>query len=160
MVNFKRMCFKRYGTIKLLILLILLLISYVSGLFTHLFEKDLSEFNKEFENSNFELQATATDNQDLNQIDSKFSDVNNLNFKFLYNSKDACKPIKLEDNNLLNYPFLTILVKSKYSNFKHRQSIRKSWGRSDANHLIRTVFLIGYPNSLDQYNIVEKNKIS
>ena len=156
MVNFKRMCFKRNGIIKLLIGLIILIICYVFGFFTHLFEKDLSEFNKQYTESNFELQIASQHLNENDQIYSKFNDINNLNFTFLYKSQDACKPIKLEKK--LSNPFLTILVKSKYSNFKHRESIRETWGQTDKDLLIRTVFLIGDPN-LDINDNKEKIKI-
>ena len=50
-------------------------------------------------------------------------------------------------------PYLVILVKSKYSHFRHREVIRNTWGQSDPTKQIRTVFLVGFPPDL-----VEKQK--
>ena len=52
-------------------------------------------------------------------------------------------------------PYLLILVKSKYSHFDQRDTIRKTWGQSDDQKLIRTVFLIGYP----EQNVAEYNRL-
>lgn len=133
----RRMSLKRRG---LFLFIVVFLICYIFGVFTHLLELDFEEFEK---NSNYELDL-AVQALELNPTQNLdyYNDINQLNFKFMHISEKTCGISSL---------YLIIIVKSKYSHFEQRNAIRQTWGLNrNHNLVIRTVFLIG--SSTQEYN--------
>ena len=127
-----RRMIKRKSIAKIFGFLSLLYLSYLLGVFTHFLEKDFS--------SNFKISSSA----EINEFPvNKNFDINNHNYKFLYDSEQTCN--KNAENGKTE---LVILVKSKLSHFEQRNSIRSTWGDKKANEksLIRLVFLLGIPS--------------
>lgn len=132
----RKLALKRHG---LVLLVAIFLIFYVFGVFTHLFELDISELTEE-SNHEFKLALQELELNPAYDLDTYY-DVNQLNFKFLHESAQTC--------STQTPPYLIIAVKSKYSHFEQRQSIRQTWGKNHDN-IIRTVFLTG--SSSREYN--------
>jgi beta-1,3-galactosyltransferase / beta-1,3-N-acetylglucosaminyltransferase len=126
-MRFRRRMIKRKSITKILYSLVLLYFCYLFGLFTHVLEKDFSGFS-------------SSNSAEIPDFPNKNFDINNLNYKFLYESKETCVNNRNE---------LIILVKSKLSHFEQRKSIRLTWGDKTKN-LISLVFLLGIP-SPDEY---------
>jgi len=126
----------------------------VFGVFTHLFEKNLSEFKTPLTKGVRESLRDLRPGQSIDQI----PDINNLIDNFIHNAKNSCYPIRKHFNQetLTTSPYLVILVKSKLTNFEARNTIRNTWAQKDEFNLIRTVFLIGYP---DLNNVQEANEL-
>jgi hypothetical protein len=125
---------------KLALIIALAYASYILGLFTHLFEKSLDEFNYPVKiNITIALQSFY---QDVHA--AKLLELDDFNFTYIHKAESTCTD-RTDDE-----PFLVILVKSKISHFEQRQVIRETWGRSDSRRRIRTVFLAGLPSPLEQ----------
>ena len=128
-MRFRRRMIKRKSIAKVFCSLVLLYFCYLLGVFTHLMEKDFRSFS-------------SSNSAEIPEFPNKNFDINNLNYKFLYESKETCETKKNK---------LVILVKSKLSNFEQRSSIRSTWGdKKNDNLLISLVFLLGIP-SPDEY---------
>lgn len=139
---FLKQLFKSRRRLKITILFIFVLITlYVFGVFTHLFEKNLSQFKSPLNQS---IQQSLLDLKPGQHID-QVPDINNLDYEFIHNARNSCAPVHRQiDGDLLKAePYLVILVKSKLSNFEEREVIRRTWAHRDELRLIRTVFLIG-----------------
>lgn len=149
----------------LLICLALVYLCYIFGLFTHLLERDLNDFKYPLEvdiriaidnlKQHNQLLADGPSDRFSSADDESLSslDVNKLNYTFLFNPERKCRTGEP--------PLLVILVKSKYSNFRYREAIRKTWGQ--ASPLTRTFFLVGLPayadlNSMDAQVVDEANR--
>jgi beta-1,3-galactosyltransferase / beta-1,3-N-acetylglucosaminyltransferase len=120
--------------VRLCIVVFVLYLFYIFGVLTHLWEKELIEFYSD--PSKIHLKKSI----DSVKLDTSIKNsVNNWNYAFKHTADNACRehPTK---------PYLTILVKSKWSHFEHRHAIRQTWGQKDNSSLIRTVFLIGLPS--------------
>jgi beta-1,3-galactosyltransferase / beta-1,3-N-acetylglucosaminyltransferase len=143
----KNVKFKRRLVIQFAIVFLVFYLFYLLGIFTHMLEKDLVEFRYPLK---IDIRVAI---QNMDQADDQASsfDVNNLNYSFIHKAEQMCAPIKLNaagshkstNEKLFSRPLLIILVKSKITNFKSREIIRKTWGMSDKFNLIRTVFLVG-----------------
>ncbi len=131
--------------LKIATLVIFFIFLYVFGVFTHLFEKNLSEFKTPLTKSVQELLRDLKPGQHIDQV----SDINNLIDNFIHDAKNSCEPFRkhLNGDIFTATPYLVILVKSKLTNFEARDIIRSTWAQQDEFNLIRTVFLIGYPDS-------------
>ena len=149
MLNYQRML-KMRSILRLFIVTVAFCLLILFGAFTHLLEKDLGEYASSMTDLDFELQIDSQNLKPNEKIDFKFGDVNHLNFTFLSESKHTC-----QKQNVLS-PYLVILVKSKYSNFANREAIRTTWGQSDSEQLIRTVFIIGYPPQSENSKIKQQ----
>ncbi len=132
---------RRKRWLRNVIFLVAILIMYIFGVFTHIFEKDFTEFKTELKIGVRETLETLGSNPNIELVD----DINNLNYTFIHTPKDFCKPVGIYAGNtqVVSQPYLIILIKSKISHFKQRDVIRNTWGKSDKLKLIRTVFLIG-----------------
>jgi hypothetical protein len=137
-LTFKRLL-KPRSIGKLALLIFLFYAFYILGLFTHLFETNLSEFNYPIK-INIEI-ALQSFYRDPNT--TKFLELDEFNFTYIHKAENMCKEEESEQ------PFLLILVKSKISHFEQRQVIRETWGQSDSKQLVRTVFLAGLPSPLE-----------
>lgn len=126
-------------------LVIFIYLCYILGVFTHILEKDLEEYRYPLK-IDIRL-ALETLNQDTNS--AKKLDINNFNYTFLHTSKHICESNGSDSSS----PFLIIIVKSKLTHFDNREAIRKTWGKSDELKLIRTVFLVGQPDPIEDKKI-------
>lgn len=135
--------FKSRRKLKIAVIFLAFIICYIFGVFTHLFETDFSEFKTPLKQNIQEALRDLKPGQHIDQIE----DINNLNYKFILDAKEVCAQVQknVHDEQLTAEPYLVILVKSKLSNFKERENIRKTWAQTDDFNLIRTVFLLGYP---------------
>lgn len=126
----------------LLCSIVILVIFYIFGVFTHLFEADFeTEFAYPIHSTNFRyLVETAKSNLPNNELQQ----INNHTFRFSHNPSGKCEPENR--TNHLQLPItLLIVVKSAACNHVLRTAIRQSWAFenrfSDIN--IRTVFILG-----------------
>lgn len=150
---------RRKRWLRVAIFLVAFLIMYIFGVFTHIFEKDLTEFKTEVKPSVRQVLESLGPSPNIELV----PDRNNLNYTFIHAAKDFCKPVSVStgDGQVSSQPYLVILVKSKISHFERRDVIRKTWGQSDRFKLIRTVFLIGsmdFKGSSDEYTKEERYK--
>lgn len=120
--------------------LILYILSFF-GIFTHLFEQDISKSQSQLA---FYLSLPSIDIENFND---PYIDVNKHVFKYIHNSNETC------DDTRKKTPYLVILIKSKYSNFEQRLAIRETWGNITyyKSHMVKVVFLLGMPN-IDDYS--------
>ncbi|CAF0834511.1 unnamed protein product, partial [Brachionus calyciflorus] len=123
---------------RFILLILVFFLCYIFGVFTHFFEKSISEIST----SGFDIRSLVP--KDINDIKTvEYVDVNKLNFTYILKGDKICnKNNKINENDLL----LVIIIKSKLSHFKHRSAIRKTWGQIDKSSNIRKVFLIGLPS--------------
>ena len=135
--------------LKIGVFLIIFMICYLFGLFTHIYEKDLEELEIPTK-VNIQEAVHNVKNHLKSVLD--YDDVNQLNFDFLHHSKHTCSPSKsnLNNNKQELNPYLIILVKSRLGNFQVRETIRNTWAQRDKLNLIRTVFLVGIPDEGDR----------
>jgi len=136
--------FKTRKNLKISAIISVVLICYAFGVFTHLFEKSLSEFETPLKTGIRQALLDLKPDQSIDNI----KDINNLNYQFIHDARQTCHTLDMKINNegIQSQPYLVILVKSKLTHFEERRLIRKTWAAKDEIHLIRTVFLIGSPD--------------
>ena len=143
---------KPRSILRILFVLFLVYVSYILGLFTHFFERNLSELNIPVK---IDIKiALESFYRDINT--TKYLEQDDFKFSFIHTADQTCKSPSQSDNEQ-NQPFLVILVKSKITHFERREVIRKTWGQSDSRRKIRTVFLTGLPSPLEQDEITRSN---
>ncbi|XP_063699288.1 beta-1,3-galactosyltransferase brn [Culicoides brevitarsis] len=132
--------------------IILLLLNYF-GAFTHLFERDFySDFKYPMEG---EVLKYARQLRNA-KVPSVQPINNNYNFSLILNPDIKC----LDGDRPLR-PRLVILVKSALDHFENRHVIRQSWGyeKRFSDVIIRTVFLLGVPNTKEMTELSAKIKL-
>jgi hypothetical protein len=67
------------------------------------------------------------------QKSAEIIDINKQNYTFIHAAEKQCKPVKKQKHDEIIYvkPYLTILIKSKYTHFAQREAIRRTWVKSD-----------------------------
>ena len=134
--------FRNHSFIRLIIFSLVFYICYYMGVFTHFLERDVIELQTELRLN--QINSIGS----LNNIDKNIDLKDQLNFHYIHNQVDFCKPAVVDNKHI--EPYIVILVKSKFANFENRQAIRSTWAKpTDKNLLIRTIFLIGYPSDED-----------
>lgn len=153
--------FKTKKTLKISAIFIGIFICYIFGGFTHVFEKNISEFKTPLKT---EIRQVLRDLKPDESIDN-IHDINNLNYEFIHQADRICETSDIVINNeqVQSRPYLVILVKSKLTHFEERELIRNTWAKKDEASLIRTVFLIGSPDLNSETNkdqtTIDTNKL-
>lgn len=149
--RFKKELKRPCSPVQLIIFLIVFLL-YVFGVFTHLFAKSLDNFRYPLDiDLPYAIKQIEKDPNSLKHLQ-----IDNFNYNYINvpSAKQFCEPLeasKQEKTQSIS-PYVIILVKSRYNNFKQRDAIRKTWGSwSSQNEIrpIRTVFLLGIPENRD-----------
>lgn len=141
---------KRSSLAKIFIFCFICYFCYLMGVFTHFLEKD---FHSEFQYPSYlNIRLAVKNNIPQNDNTFKYIDINNYNYKYIYDSNSTCN-----STNKANEPYLVVLVKSKLTHFEQRSAIRETWGHlNKSNSLIRIVFLLGVPSPEEYPKLKER----
>lgn len=151
-IRMKRVIINRIIRTRLMfVVLISVLLMFMFGVHTHLFEKDFyTEFNYPLEGDIIHYTNQIRNKQKLDH-----APINTYNYNFISDCKNKC--LHSEESKLR----LVYIVKSAMNNFKRRLAIRQSWGYESrfSDVPIKTVFLLGIGNDdILQQKIEEESK--